>query len=269
LKTNNFKSVWHGDECPSCAALNSIKEENMARLQHHQKLCACFSFYYRVMAFLKTIFKEVPEELKKESRFLNHNQAKELCLTASSHEMCRGNSGNSILFQEASKLSDQLLGPAETASFDCDHYEKYLRLLLDIAEKMLRPNRKENRKIANDVKILMEDIKDYLKPFNKNTDNEEKNANNKGRNASESWSQSSKIKKWNETFPELEHSPGDEVFGKDLKEIVEPKRGETCFFFPEHYKFKCHGQMLTKETNDQHIILNESQPVIFQFEPQL
>ena len=52
LRANNFKSVHHGSECPSCAALNSIKEENMARLQHHQKLCACFSFYYRVMAFL-------------------------------------------------------------------------------------------------------------------------------------------------------------------------------------------------------------------------
>jgi hypothetical protein len=64
------------------------------------------------MAFLKTTVKKVPEELKKESRFLNHNEAKELCITASSHEMCRG---NSILFREAAKLSDQLLGPTETA----------------------------------------------------------------------------------------------------------------------------------------------------------
>jgi hypothetical protein len=50
------------------------------------------------------------------------------------------------------------LGPAEKATFDCDRYEKYLKLLLDIAEKMIRPNRKENKKIINDVKILMEDI---------------------------------------------------------------------------------------------------------------
>ena len=222
LRANNFKSVYHGSECPSCAALNSIKEENMARLQHHYKHCACFAFYYRVMAFLETTVK-VPEELKKESRFLNHNQAKELCLTASSHETCKG---NSILFQEAADLSDQLLGPAETATFDCDHYEEYLKLLLKMTEKIIRPNRKENQKIINDVKILMEDIKDYLKPFSQNTGP----------------SHTSRVKKWDEVYLELGHSSGDEEFGKNLREIIEPKTGEKCFFFPEKYQFSCHVQ---------------------------
>ena len=95
LRANNFKSVYHGSECPSCAALNSIKEENMARLQHHYRHCSCYSIYYRLMAFLTTTVKEVPTagELQTESRFLNHNQAKELFLTAcSSNEICRRNS---------------------------------------------------------------------------------------------------------------------------------------------------------------------------------
>ena len=244
--------VYNGNECPSCAALDSIKARNMARLQHHYKHCACYSIYYRFIDFLKTTVKEVPTEgeLQTDSRFLNHNEAKEWCLTESNHKIYRG---HSLLFQEAAKLSDQLLGPAETATFDCDCYEKYLRLLLDIAEKMIHPNRKENRKIVNDVKILKDDIKNYLKPFNENTNDERINTNNnEGINARESQWQLFKVKKWNETFIELGHSPVDEVFGKDLKEIVEPKRGETCFFFPEHYQFKCHGQMSTiLETNDE------------------
>jgi hypothetical protein len=74
---------------------------------------------------------------------------------------------------------------------------------------MLSPNKEENRKIVNDVKILVEDIKDYLKPFNENTDDERINTNNnEGINARESRSQSSKVKKngtkhllnWDRTF---------------------------------------------------------------------
>ena len=217
--------VYNGNECPSCAALDSIKARNMARLQHHYKLCNCFSFYYRLIDFLKTTVKEVATEgeLQTDSRFLNHNEAKEWCLTASNHKIYIG---HSHLFQEAAKLSDQLLGPAETATFDCDHYEEYLKLLLKMTEKIIRPNRKENQKIINDVKILMEDIKDYLKPFSQNTGP----------------SHTSRVKKWDEVYLELGHSSGDEEFGKNLREIIEPKTGEKCFFFPEKYQFSCHVQ---------------------------
>jgi PAS domain-containing protein len=175
------------------------------------------------MAFLETQV-EVPGKFIKESHFLNHNQAKQLCLAASNKQKCKV---SSLLLKRAAELSDQLLGPVETAAFNCDHYEEYMKLLLDIAEKCLK----------TDDKTLIEDIKNYLKPFSRNQTSGE--ITGYGKIVKDPQSE---VEKWNETYLELSHSSGDEEFGKNLKEIVEPKRGGKCFFFPEKYDFPCHGQ---------------------------
>ncbi len=227
-KEHNIK-VWHGNECPSCVALSSIKEEIMACLQHHYKHCSCYSIFYRLMAFLETQV-EVPGGFYKESHFLNHNQAKQLCETASKKQKCKA---SSLLLKRAAELSDQLLGPVETAAFNCDHYEEYMNLLLDIAEKCLKSG----------DKTLIEDIKNYLKPFSRNQTSDE--ITGYGKIVEDPQAE---FKKWNETFLELSHSSGDEEFGKNLKDIIEPKRGGKCFFFPEKYDFPCHGQPNQRRT---------------------
>jgi hypothetical protein len=117
------------------------------------------------------------------------------------------------LFKKAAKLSEELLGPAETATFDCDRYEEYMRLLLEIAQ------------IIKADAELIDDIEMYLKPFDRN------------RIATSS----SPCNKWDETFFDLKHSPEDEDFGSDLKRIMEPESGEKSFLIPTEYKAKCHG----------------------------
>ncbi len=231
-KEHDIKKVWHGNQCPSCVALSSIKEEIMACLQHHYKHCACYSIFYRVMAFLETLV-EVPGGFEKESHFLNHNQAKQLCETASSKQKGKA---SSLLLKRAAELSDQLLGPVETAAFNCDHYEEYMKLLLDIAEKCLKNEDK--------IRILIEDIKNHLKPFSRNQKNDEITGHRQTAKDSQP-----EVKKWNETYLALSHSSGDEEFGKNLKDIVEPKRGRKCFFFPEKYDFLCHGQSAGTSSN--------------------
>lgn len=223
-RENNIE-VWHGTECKSCVALSSINNEEMTCLQHHYKHCACYSILNRVVANLETQDNKVP---KKESNFLNHAQVKQLCQTASTKLKCKESSN---LFERAAELSDQLLGPVETAAFDCDRYEEYMTLLLDIAKIFLK----------RDAKTLIKDIKNYLKPFSRNQTIDE--SIGEGGNVVDSRTDTLQaVKKWNETYLDLRHSSGDEEFGKNLKEIVAPNRGGKCFFFPEKYDFFCHGQ---------------------------
>jgi hypothetical protein len=118
------------------------------------------------------------------------------------------------LFKKAAKLSGELLGPAETTAFDCHRYEEYMRLLLEIAQM-----------IQADAQLIG-DIKMYLKPFER--------SNRIG-------TRSKPNVKWDETFFDLKHSPEDDNFGRDLKEIMEPELGEKSFLIPTEYKAKCHG----------------------------
>jgi hypothetical protein len=221
--------VWHGNECPSCADLYSIKKEIMACLQHHYKHCACYSIYYRLMAILQTKVKTLTGRIKTESHFLNSDQAKQICIAASNNrQKC---DKNVRLFKKAADLSDQLIGPAETAKFDCNRYKEYMRLLLNIADNILKTDDKE----------LIQDIKNYLKPFGQTQTDDE--STDEGLCVEDPGLGTSGVKEtWSETYLELRHPLGDEEFGKNLKEIVEPKRGEKCIFFPEKYDFPCHGQ---------------------------
>ncbi|EFX81371.1 hypothetical protein DAPPUDRAFT_224229 [Daphnia pulex] len=225
-----IKKVWHGNGCPSCADLYSIKKEIMACLQHHYKHCSCYSIYYRLMAILQTKVKSLAGRIKKEFHFLNSDQAKQICIAASNKQKCVK---NARLFKKAADLSDQLIGPAETAKFDCNRYEEYLTLLLDIADNILKTDDKE----------LIQDIKNYLKPFSQTRTDDESSTDEALCVEADTRLDASGVKKtWNETYLELRHPFGDEEFGKNLKEIVQPKRGERCIFFPQKYDFPCHGQ---------------------------
>jgi hypothetical protein len=47
--------------------------------------------------------------------------------------------------------------------------------------------------------------------------------------------------KRDETFFDLKHSPEEENFASDLKDIAEPESSENSFLIPTEYKAKCHG----------------------------
>jgi hypothetical protein len=216
-------TVWHGDHCPNCSALSKISELNFARLQHHFKYCATYCVFYQLMADLEErvmLNDNIKDKYEKLSPIFHSEQAHHLCQLLEMYPQAVTFAGSESskraatqLFKKAAELSGELLGPAETATFDCDRYEKYMRLLLEIAH------------ITKADIELIGDIKMYLKPFEHN------------RMATRSQTNV----KWDETFFDLKHSPEDDNFGRDLKEIMEPELGEKSFLIPTEYKAKCHG----------------------------
>lgn len=244
--------VWHGPKCPSCAAIMNIKEENMKRLQHHFKYCSCYSVYYRTMSLLESLILSYPiigfKKKQKEPHFLNHSQAKQLCELSALHPTVSAD--NSELFQKAAELASQLKEPTDTESFNCDRYEEYMRLLLEITEfiRQTMSQHLNNGKNVEDVKILITNITNYLKPFDQNQD--------KSTSVTKSRSTTAKTRKWNETFADLRHPSGDNDFGNELKEIAEPQSGEECFLFPDKYTCKCHGQSADNSSDDSSISLS-------------
>ncbi len=209
-------TVWHGPHCHNCVALKSIDETNFARLQHHFKYCSTYCVYYQLMADIeKQIMsnENIKDKYKKESHIFHSKQAQHLCELSAENPQAFSSTKSELLFEMAAKLSEELLGPAETATFNCDRYEEYMRLLLEIA------------RITNAEIELIGDIEMYLKPFDRNPIE----------------TRSSPYNKWNETFFDLQHSPEDTNFGRDLKEIAEPELSENSFLIPTEYKAKCHG----------------------------
>ncbi len=216
-------AVWHGINCHSCEDLASIRKENMARLQHHLKFAVIYSTFHRVMMALHTIIiaSPNPNDYKKDSNIFDPEQAKKLCKISASREIISKNQPE--LFKEAAKLSNELMGPTKSDKFNCDHYKDYLELLLKISQT-----------IGAD-KELIEDIETYLKPFSPEQTGD-------GRIDTGESELGNDPRKWQETFLDLKHSPGDKNFGYELKKIAEPRRNKESFeLIPTSYVFKCHG----------------------------
>jgi hypothetical protein len=220
--------VWHHENCHSCKALQRIEEKHMARLQHHFKFCDVYSVYYRTIKSVAAII-QLPERINPEIHFLHQEQAKEIWTLASQQMKSKE---NPQLFQCAVEMSSQFLGPAETATFNCDDFKKHLELLLDIAQFICLKFKNRNKE---QVQELIGDIETYLKPF-RHQDQAEETVMTGLRSIT------ARIRKWDETFVHLRHSPEDNNFGNNLKDIADPKPGQECIFFPEEYQFKCHGQ---------------------------
>jgi hypothetical protein len=125
-----------------------------------------------------------------------------------------------------------------------------MRLLLEITEfiRQTMSQHLNNGKNVEDVKILITNITNYLKPFDQNQD--------KSTSVTKSRSTTAKTRKWNETFADLRHPSGDNDFGNELKEIAEPQSGEECFLFPDKYTCKCHGQSADNSSDDSSISLS-------------
>ena len=219
---------WHHENCHSCKALQRIEEKHMARLQHHFKFCDVYSVYYRTIKSVAAII-QLPERINPEIHFLHQEQAKEIWTLASNQMKSKE---NPQLFECAVEMSSQFLGPAETATFNCDEFKKHLELLLDIAQFICLKFKNRNKE---QVQELIGDIETYLKPF-RHQDQAKETVMTGLRSIT------AKIKKWDETFLHLRHSPEDNNFGNNLKDIADPKPGQECIFFPEEYQFKCHGQ---------------------------
>jgi hypothetical protein len=216
-ETEEEETYWHGTNCLSCEHLLSIDEKNMAQLQHQLKFAAIYSTFHRVMMALYTIIITSPNsnDYKKDSNIFDPKQAKDLCELSASSEIISKNQPE--LFKEAAKLSDELVGPTKSDKFNCDHYKRYLELLLEIAKLI----------VADEE--LIGDIETYLKPFRQ-----------EHKIICGTRQQEIKMRKWGETFVDLGHSLNDANFGKDLKKITEPQKGKD--FLPQSYTFKCHGQ---------------------------
>jgi hypothetical protein len=108
--------VWHHENCHSCKALQRIEEKHMARLQHHFKFCDVYSVYYRTIKSVAAII-QLPERINPEIHFLHQEQAKEIWTLASQQMKSKE---NPQLFECAVEMSSQFLGPAETATFNCE-----------------------------------------------------------------------------------------------------------------------------------------------------
>jgi hypothetical protein len=219
-------AVWHGTHCPSCQDLASIKKENMARLQHHTKFGCIYSIYYRTIRNLVERVKQIQpsstsKDNQKNSNIFDPKQAKDLCELSASSEIISKNQPE--LFKEAAKLSDELVGPTKSDKFNCDHYKKYLELLLEISKL-----------IAADEELIG-DIETYLKPFRQEPISDGSIAMGESEPGNDP-------RKWQETFLDLKHSPEDKSFGYELKKIAEPRRNKESFeLIPSSYVFKCHG----------------------------
>jgi hypothetical protein len=216
-ETEEEETYWHGTNCLSCEHLLSIDEKNMAQLQHQLKFAAIYSTFHRVMMALHTIIIASPNsnDYKQDSNIFDPAQAKRLCELSASSDIISKNQPE--LFKEAAELSDELVGPVDADKFNCDRYEKYLELLLEIAKL-----------IAADEELIG-DIETYLKPFRQ-----------EHKIICGTRQQEIKTRKWGETFVDLGHSKNDANFGKDLKKMTEPQKGKD--FLPQSYTFKCHGQ---------------------------
>lgn len=216
-------TVWHGHHCPNCVALNSINEVNFARLQHRFKYCATYCVYYHLMTDIEKQVvsnENMKDKYEKLSHIYRSEQAQRLCVLLVENvqefpSIIKSESSKRAiqLFKKAAKLSGELLGPAETTAFDCKRYEEYMRLLLEIAQM-----------IQADAELIG-DIKMYLKPFER--------SNRIG-------TRSKPHVKWGETFWDLKHSPQDEHFGSNLKEIAELESGQESFLKSTGYTKNCH-----------------------------
>jgi hypothetical protein len=222
-ETEEEETYWHGTNCLSCEHLLSIDEKNMAQLQHQLKFAAIYSTFHRVMMALYTIIITSPNsnDYKKDSNIFDPKQAKDLCELSASSEIISKNQPE--LFKEAAKLSDELVGPTKSDKFNCDHYKRYLELLLEIAKLI----------VADEE--LIGDIETYLKPFRQEPISDGSIAMGESEPGNDP-------RKWQETFLDLKHSPEDKSFGYELKKIAEPRRNKESFeLIPSSYVFKCHG----------------------------
>ncbi len=107
-------------------------------MQHHFKYCATYCVFYQLMEDLEErvqsneIIKD--EKYKKLSQIYQSKQAQHLRQLKAKYPQAFTSAANSELFERtthlferAAKLSEELLdGQAETATFNCDRYEKYI-----------------------------------------------------------------------------------------------------------------------------------------------
>jgi hypothetical protein len=225
--------VKHETKCYSCDVLSNFTDEQVGQLQHHYKFCSTYSIYFRTITVLKRkIFSDKDwrknleiENLKitKDTNVFDIDNAKLICQLASS--VLSTSTNITELFTRAAALSEELIGPTETAKFNCDNYKDYLELLLEISQ------------LIGADKVLIEDIELYLKPF------QPKHINN---------AKKDRARKWDETFVDLKHSSGDSNLGYELNNIIPTENTkmngdetdeeeETISFIPSDYDFECHG----------------------------
>jgi hypothetical protein len=129
--------------------------------QHHYKFCTIYCMFIQVMNSLRaegTAEVYVPSKMRDTCAALSDVSLRSRCLS----------------------LSEALPGPAETAFFNCDRYEEYLRLLNTLIVT--------HEKTAD----LEQDMAIYLKPFENHS--------------------------WMDTWFDLQHSISDSLFAQDLIE---------------------------------------------------
>ena len=129
--------------------------------QHHYKFCTIYCMFIQVMNSLRaegTAEVYVPSKMRDTCAALSDVSLRSRCLS----------------------LSEALPGPAETAFFNCDRYEEYLRLL-----NTLIVTHKKTAHLEKDIAI-------YLKPFENHS--------------------------WMDTWFDLQHSISDSLFAQDLIE---------------------------------------------------
>jgi hypothetical protein len=109
---------------PQLFCFKKHRQVNFARLQHHFKYCSTYCvFYQRMKDAEKRVMsnENLNNKYKKEWHIFQSKQAQHL-FKLSAENPQEFSSTKSELFDRAAKLSVELLGPTETATFDCDRY---------------------------------------------------------------------------------------------------------------------------------------------------
>jgi hypothetical protein len=157
-----METLPHIEPCSNCDLLKTV--QTFPEWQHHYKFCTIYCMFVQVMNSLRaegTAEVYIPSKMRDTCAALTDVSLRSRCLS----------------------LSEELPGPAETAFFNCDRYEEYLRLLNTLIVT--------HEKTAD----LQQDMDIYLKPF----ENDDRHP-------------------WMDTWFDLHHSISDSLFAQDLIE---------------------------------------------------